>query len=52
MSRINSSIEAFKNIVAEGYENDLTDEDVEFLEKTIDEVGNQIIRIKKLRNNE
>ncbi len=52
MSQINSSIEAFKNIVAEGYENDLTDEDVEFLEKTIDEVGNQITRIKKLRNNE
>jgi hypothetical protein len=52
LSKINSSIDAFKNIVAEGYEKELTDEEVDFLENSIEEMKNQINRIKKLRNND
>lgn len=52
ISKIHSSIDAFKNIVAEGYEKELTDDEVESLEKSIKEMKNQINRIKKLRNNE
>lgn len=52
ISKIHSSIDAFKNIVAEGYEKELTDEEVEFLENSIKEMENQINRIKKLRNND
>lgn len=50
MDRINVAIESFKNIVAEGYEEQLSFEDVELLEGKVGEMGNQLTRIKKLKN--
>jgi len=49
MSRIQSSIDAFKNIIGEGLEIEMTKEDVEEVEHNIDEMKNQISRIKRLK---
>ncbi|MET6999447.1 ParB/Srx family N-terminal domain-containing protein [Chitinophaga defluvii] len=49
MSRILSAIDAFKNIIGEGLENEMTKEDVEEVENNIDEMKKQIKRIKKLK---
>lgn len=52
MSKINLAIEAFKNILGEGYENLLTDEDVTFLETSVSEMNGKLAKIKKLKRSE
>lgn len=52
MTKIRNSIEAFKNIVAESYENELSEEDVNFIETSISEMTNQMSRIRRLREDE
>jgi hypothetical protein len=52
ISRITSAIEAFKNIIGEGLESEMTKEDVDEVELSIDEMKKQIGRIKKLKEGE
>lgn len=52
INRINSAIDAFKNIVGEGLEADMTREDVEEMSKKIEEMKKQISRIRILKENE
>jgi len=52
MGRIKSAIDAFKNIIGEGLEIEMTKEDVEEVESSIDEMKKQIGRIKKLKEGE
>jgi hypothetical protein len=52
MDKINSAITAFKDIVGEGYEQQLTSDEVDILEKKIDEIVTQLGRIKKLKAND
>jgi len=52
MSKINSAIEAFKNILGEGYEKLLSDDDVSFLETSVSEMNMKIKNIKKLKVSE
>lgn len=51
ITKINDAIKAFKNIIAEGYENELSDDEVDVFENSITEMNNQINRLKTLRNN-
>ncbi|MBC8321593.1 MAG: ParB N-terminal domain-containing protein [Bacteroidetes bacterium] len=51
VTKINDAIKAFKNIIAEGYENEFADDEVDVFENSIIEMNNQINRIKTLRNN-
>lgn len=50
LEKINVAIESFKNIVAEGYEEQLSAEDVESLETKVKDMFTQLARIKKLKN--
>ncbi len=50
VDKINSAIEAFKNIVAEGLESEMSMEEVNDLKISIDEMQNQLKRIKLLKN--
>ncbi len=52
IGRITSAIDAFKNIIGEGLETEMTKEDVEEVEASIDEMKKQIGRIKKLKDGE
>lgn len=50
LEKINIAIESFKNIVAEGFEAQLSTEDVDALEGKVNEMFNQLARIKRLKN--
>jgi hypothetical protein len=52
IERINSAIEAFKNIIAEGLDTQMSKEDIEEVSKSIDSMKNQINRIKILKESE
>lgn len=52
MQKINGAIDAFKTMVGEGYEKNITDDDMQNIETSIKEMNTQLSRIKKLKASE
>lgn len=52
LDRIHKAVDAFRNIIAEKLEKDMTSDELENLEKTIIEMMDDVSRIKKLKANE
>jgi hypothetical protein len=51
ISRIHSAIDGFKNLIAESLENEINDEEIDEIEKGINDMKTQLSRVKTLRTN-